>query len=186
MVADIIAGYAALVATAAILITIWQARRGRYPRIDLELIHTRGPNIRMVTLEVRNRGDYPVRVVTAGISSLSIINAFRPDGIEIAHSHDGYEEHIRFKSDDQEVTSTASSDQMSPLPGIILPRDAGSRFIVDKIAFDISAAKKVSPELVNDLIAFTEQELRGWVSVSTGEVFSSKPVKFDWENFKKI
>lgn len=183
MVADIIAGYAAFVATAAIIISIWQARRGRYPRVDLELIHTRGPGVRMITLEVRNRGDYPVRVVTVGISSPSIEYEFRLDGINIS----GKDQRIHFKSDDQQITATASSDQMSPIPGIILPRDAGSRFIVDQIASDISANDlEVDPELVNDLLVFTEKELTGWVSVSTGEHFRSKPVKFDWVNFKKI
>jgi hypothetical protein len=76
---------------------------------------------------------------------------------------------------------------MSPLPGIILPRDGGARFVEDRIASNITAAKlKVSSELINDLVTFTEQELRGSVSVSTGEFSSSKPVKFDWETFKKI
>jgi hypothetical protein len=163
---------------------MWQARRARYPRMELELIHTRAQGIRMVYLEVRNRGDYPVRIVTAGASGPRVGYQFMPDGIEMIRS--GQEDPIVIYSGDKAIIDAASSGQMSPIPGIILARDAGARCVWDEMSSTLPDDLKTNSELRRDIATALEQELIGWVTVSTGEFFESKPTKFDWVNFKKI
>jgi hypothetical protein len=184
MAADVIAGYAAIVATLAILIPIWQARRARAPRVELQLIHTRIEGIRTITLEIRNRGEYPVRIISAGIDSPTIALTFTPGALEI--SHETIYGAVAIKSDDQQAMLIATNNQMSPVPGIIVPRDGGGRFVADSVLADVAATFQNNSKLSNDLREFVDQELRGCASVTTGEFLRTKPVKFDWVNFKAI
>jgi hypothetical protein len=175
MVTEIIAGYAAFVATLALVIPIWQARRARYPRLELQLIHTQGPGVRAIFLEVRNRGEHPVRVVTAAIRSPDITYDFEPDGITISHrDHEVY-----IESKNRRLTNTSPDSEWAWLPGIILPHDAGSRML----ATNMVSLESVDAELLSDVIASVEQEITGWVVVSTGELIHTKPVKYKWPDF---
>jgi hypothetical protein len=194
IVGEIIAGYAAVVATASVLFQIRQARIGRRPQIELELIHTQRKQLPgedrpylIVFLEVRNRGNHPVRIVGAHINSPKIRYDFRPQAIEITRSG------ITLTIPDETAINRDDKVDMLPLPGIILPGDGASRDISNRMipAEDIAKIAKTlkdkdkSGSEVDDFFADVNnsfrEELYGWVEVSTGEPFHTKRVKYEWD-----
>ncbi len=195
MIAEVIAGYAAAVATASVLFQIWQARASRRPQIELELIHTQfrsSPNdinpFLIVFLEVRNRGNHPIRVVGAGIDSPKVRYDFRPQVTEVTRS--GVSLSIPGETSKKDDGADDKAE-MLPLPGIILPRDAASRSISNRMipAEDVTKIKeslkdKLGNE-IDDLFIDVDrsfrEELYGWVEVSTGEFIHTKHIKHDWD-----
>jgi hypothetical protein len=193
---QIIAGYAAIVATGAAIVPIWQARTAHKPKVEIELVHTKGamPDGRpfyMVTLEVRNRGDHPVRVVTAYISSPKVTYQFEENLISVQRRLDN--SMLIMDVDDSEASSHSPN---LPLPGIILPRDAASRFLtiktlwrVEQIAAEAAAGERplldADPNCAAIISQSLHEELQGGISISTGEAMRSKAVTFDWNAFKK-
>jgi hypothetical protein len=105
---DIIAGYAAVVATVALGWEIWSARQARRPQVEVRLYNALLTFIGAdppwaAQIEVRNRGDLPVRVTSVGFNV-----------------QDG---------SGQTVVIT----QMQPgatLPGDIRPRDSGFTYLL--------------------------------------------------------
>jgi hypothetical protein len=72
---DVIAGYAAVVATAALGWEVWKQRQARRLRVDVVVdgVLLYGPPITGiewgVSIEVRNHGDHAVRVTMVGLLS---------------------------------------------------------------------------------------------------------------------
>lgn len=185
----IIAGYAAVVATAAAAFQIWQARKARRPQIELELIHTQyregtEPYL-AVFLEARNRGNHPVRIVAARIGSSKVQYDFRPQSIDITTAG------LTISVPDEIDTKKTSSAEMPPLPGIILPGDGASRMISNRMipaADATKIAETFKDKLGNGLDDFfrvvddsLRDELYGGVEPSTGEFIHTKPAKYDWD-----
>ncbi len=190
MIAEIIAGYAAAVATASVLFQFRQTRLARKPQIELELIHTQMQGALVVFLEVRNRGNHPIRIVGAGIDSPKVHYTFFPEETGIAWSKAS----VLWRHEDDNKGDDAA---MLPLPGIILPRDAASRTISNyMIPYEDSiklgkVMRGASPDEGNGLFEAIDsslrEELTGWVEVSTGEFIHTKPIKYDWDaNLDKI
>src|SRR6266511_6465724 len=144
-VSDIIAGYAAVVATA---------------------------------------GDHPVRVITAGVSDEHLDYIFMPGRIEVLKSPTA-SPHAGLEIPD---LHSLGAPVAPPLPGIILPRDAGSRMLPDDaIAALLACGVKLrddgeahfagmsDEDLSQELVLNLDGKLRGWVRLSTGEEFSTEP-----------
>lgn len=194
---EIIAGYAAIVATAAIMVPVRQAKKAHKPQIELALIHTKYSQdddpLHMVTLEARNRGDYPIRIVGAGISSPKVHYQFLPDTIRISTTSD--RRCVSVDTGDQAVLDKL---KVLPLPGIILPQDGASRFVADNLAAIVLAIALIEEEKEDQTSRVSEPRfaanvaesfndaLHGWVEVSTGEYIETKPMKFDWDALKVI
>lgn len=192
-VGDIIAGYAAVVATVAVAWPIWQARQARRPQVEVELHNTLGwrgdQERRALFLEARNRGDHPVRVITAGISDEHLDYIFMPGRIEVLKSP-AASPHAGLEIPD---LHSLGAPVAPPLPGIILPRDAGSRMLPDDaIAALLACGVKLrddgeahfagmsDEDLSRELVLNLDGKLRGWVRLSTGEEFSTEPDFRDW------
>ena len=204
IVDEIIAGYAAVVATAVAIIPVRQARGARKPQIELALVHTWYEEVnkengdrerrKMITLEARNRGDHPIRIIGARIASEKFTFQFIPHGITATHKGPPKSYTLQTMSDQEALDKLA----IAPLPGIILPQDAASRFITDDISTTFLAiqileaqeailkaqeAKKpeIEVEFARDAANAFDAELRSWVEVTTGEYLESKPVSWDWD-----
>lgn len=182
-----IAAYAAAAATAALGWNIWQSRRARQHHVELKLIHTllvrdSGEFFRTVFLEAYNRGDHPIRVAAAGISTQSVGYAFEKTGIAVTLRGG-----IRI-----EVTPPPAprpdpeQGDDPPLPGVILARDGNSSSINDEfpdvVLKALKAAGRPLPEgLEGELSRQLDNEIQGWIQLSTGEWFETKQVRFDWD-----
>ncbi len=100
---DVIAGYAAVVATAALGWEIRKARQARRPQVEVAISYAvlgypdRGMQ-ECAHIEVRNRGDLPVRVTSAGFKL--------QDGSDM-------------------IASIPHQQPAATIPGVIEPRDSG-------------------------------------------------------------
>jgi hypothetical protein len=186
----IIAGYAAIVATAAIVFQIRQARSARKPQIELELILSvlvRAlqddvvETCRVVTFDVRNRGDHPIRIVEAGIMSLKLRYEFRSQATQILMVESGT--YIMVPIEVLEVEG--EEVEAPPLPGIILPRDGANRQISSCMVPAQDTAKIASDvrEFIREIDNSLGSDLYGWVKLSTGELVRTKSAILDWSNF---
>jgi hypothetical protein len=189
-VGDIIAGYAALIGTGAAAWPIWQARKARHPDVEVALFFTflrhegSGKELRYLFLEARNRGDHPVRVLTAGVSDGRLNYAFMPGRISVSKPCAAFPHaHIEDNFSDTIAQATPTPP---PIPGIVLPRDAGSRMLPEEAAFAVAASLRKlrddgeayqdwsDEQLVEEVALDFDGELTGWVTLSTGEYFSTK------------
>jgi hypothetical protein len=188
-VSDIIAIYAALVGTAAVVWPVWQARKARRPDVEVALFLTTlrnevsGQGFRCLFLEVRNRGDHAIRVTTAGISNEKIDYRFMPGRIDVAKKGAAFP---HASIDDDFPRDELSAIAPPPIPGIILAHDAGSRMLSEeamtallaslmKARSEGEAYKELSDEeLAEEVVLEFDGELVGWVNLATGEPFSIK------------
>jgi len=186
-IGDIIAGYAAVVATAAALWPIWRARQAKQPQVEVQLFNTLvvkgNEENRTLFLEARNRGDHPVRVVTAGISDGHLDYMFASDHIDVM-KRPSVGAHASLQTPDYHAKGFPIPP---PIPGIVLPRDAGSRMLPDEaIAAILASAMKMradgegrfagmsDEELSREFALNIEGKLQGWVQLSTGEQFRTE------------
>ena len=182
MIAEVIAGYAAAVATASVLFQIWQSWASRRPQIELELIHTQfkpsSKDIKpllIVLLEVRNRGNHPIRIVGAGIDSPKVRYDFRPEVIEVTRSGVTLSVSDKTSNKDDKADDKA---EMLPLPGIILPRDAASRSISNGMipAEDVTKIKEsLKDKMGSEVDDFFRDVDRGCIFLR-GVLFQDVPV----------
>lgn len=146
---------------------------------------------RVLFLEARNHGDHPVRVLTAGISDGNLSYMFMPGRIGVL-KRPAAEPHASLDMPDLYSKGVPIAP---PIPGIILPRDAGSRMLPDDA---IAALLAVGMKLRNDGVGpFAEMsdeelnrefalsldgELRGWVtlSIDTHREISTRPDYLNW------
>jgi hypothetical protein len=188
--ADLIAVYAALVGTAAAAWPIWQARKARRPDVEVALftvlLHSEATDqqYRVMFLEARNRGDHPVRVLTAGISNEKINYSFMPGRIEVAKPGAAFSHASVADNFSEDIARSAPTPP--PIPGIVLPRDAGARMLPEeamrallaslmKLRDEGKAYQGYSDEALFEEVGLDlDAELTGWVSLSTGEYFSTK------------
>ena len=194
-IGDIIAGYAAVVGTAAAAWPIWQARQARRPQVEVMLFNTllwRGDEERRVLfLEARNHGDHPVRVLTAGISDGHLSYMFMPGRIDVLKPP-AVAPHAGLNMPDPYSEGVPIAP---PIPGIILPRDAGSRMLPDDaIAALLAVGMKLrndgvgrfaemgDEELNHELVLNLDGELRGWItlSIDTHREISTRPDYLNW------
>ncbi|WP_157520840.1 hypothetical protein [Herbidospora daliensis] len=193
-VSEIIAIYAAVVATIAVVVPFLLLRISRKQRMELDIVPTRvgsrdGGTLRMITLEARNRGDHPVRVVSAYISAGTVDFDFHPGEIRVELVSG--ESLFGFKI--QEPTGVTPTGV--PLPEIILPRDAGSRVVTTRIieAAQMAVARSSMENLDESrkqdfnrrLSEAFDGDIRGGIEISTGEFFRRELGAFDWLSFKK-
>jgi hypothetical protein len=187
---DLIAGYAALVATAAVAWPIWQARKTRRPDVEVAVFITFLRNeateqeYRVMFLEARNRGDHPVRVLTAGISNEKINYSFRPGRIEVMKPKAAFSHASVADNFSEDIAQSVPTPP--PIPGIILSHDAGSQMLPEEAMHALLASliklrdEGKAYQGYSDQALFEEVgldfdgELTGWVSLSTGEYFSTK------------
>ncbi len=105
---DVIAGYAAVVATAALGWEIRKARQARRPQVEVAISYAvlgypdRGMQ-ECAHIEVRNRGDLPVRVTSAGFKL--------QDGSDM-------------------IASIPHQQPAATIPGVIEPRDSGFTYLL--------------------------------------------------------
>jgi hypothetical protein len=120
----------------------------------------------------------------AGISAGRVTYVFKPGAVEVTYARDENTMlTIGVKDSGATAIAEASDDQMATFPGIILPRDAGSRLISTDIINVINEVEEVrveDPELAVAIENSFEDELVGWADISTGETVSTKSVKWDW------
>jgi hypothetical protein len=167
-VSEIIAGYAALVGTAAAAWPILQARRAKHPNVEVALFHT----------VIRN--DAAEKEFSDG----RLTYLFMPKRIDVlkqgaAFPHAGV-------TDDFSERIAQATPTSPPIPGIILARDAGSRMLPEEAVFSITAAAiqlradgeahqgLSDREVMSEVAIDFEGELIGWVRLSTGEYFSTR------------
>jgi hypothetical protein len=191
---EIIAGYAAIVATAAVIFQIRQTRRARKPQIELELIISMLvraletgviESCRVVTLEVRNRGDHPIRIVEAGITSPRTRYIFWPQNTQVIND-EAMMTSGSFLTVAIDTLHEETENSSPPLPGIILPRDSASRWVSSCMMSDENTAKvalDIKNKYRHEIDISLKAELFGWVKISTGEFVKMKPARLDWENF---
>jgi hypothetical protein len=187
-VSDIIATYAALVGTAAVAWPAWQARKARRTNVELALFITTlrneisGEEFRCLYLEAYNRGDHAIRVVWAGVSNEKISYIFMPDRIDVYKKGAAFP-HASIGNDFPRAE--ASAVMPTPIPGIILAHDAGSRMLPEEAISGLLAslmtarsedeacqglsAKELAEEFAEEVILDFDSELVGWVNVAAGD-----------------
>lgn len=163
--------------------------------MELELVHTLlvrkpGDYFRTVFLEVHNRGDHPIRVAAASISTHRVVYAFTASGFLVTLN--GY--HMQITPSAPSKAEEEESDIVPTLPGVILARDGGARSIDDDIpdaVLEVLKAAEDAEGLVSDEALMLELsrgldvELQGWIQLSTGEPFQTKCIKFDWSRLDR-
>jgi hypothetical protein len=106
---DLIAGYAAVVATVALGWQILKERRARRPQVEVKISYSLlGYPDREAAgaahIEARNRGDMPVRVTSAG---------------------------FELQDDSEKVAHITHQPPGATLPGVIGPRDSGFIYLLE-------------------------------------------------------
>lgn len=193
---DAIAAYAAATATVALLWNVWQAVRSRRHHVELRLVHTllvqkSGDYFRTVFLEVHNRGDHPIRVAAASISTPRVAYNFTQSGVLVSLNG---QTHMQITGPTPSKAEE-EADQVPTLPGVILARDGGARSIDDDLPDAVlqglkagGAAEELASDeaLILELSKGLDNELEGWIQLSTGEPYKTTRASFDWSRLARL